>query len=206
MCLFQVLVPVGTTTALKMHFSRHAPRGGPSLFLKSKKSFHKISWFFLFPSRPCAPCTTDTVFPRSECAWGKGPLNTQCHGAKMLSWLRIPGGWLHTLALTCMRRTVLLQHPSVRQNQWKLLEEPAGIKPNLQDAPPSPWHSSPWGLWQSSCRRFQPGLLIWVAFQGRLGGRLHSFWPGRIGPEETKGNSYNWQGGFEISTKSRVAK
>lgn len=118
-----------------------------------------------------------------------------------------PGGWLHTLALTCMRRTVLLQHPSLRQNQQKLLEQPTGIKAR--------WGSLSFPLEQQPLGEqavaellpaFQPVFLIWVVFQGRFGGRLHSFWPGRSSPEETKGNSHNCQGGFEISTKSQVAK
>lgn len=56
MCLFQVLLPLGTTIAMEMHFSRHAPRGGLSLLLKSTRSFHQISCFFSFPIRLSAPC------------------------------------------------------------------------------------------------------------------------------------------------------
>lgn len=56
MCHFQVLLPLGTTIAMEMHFSRHAPRGGLSLLLKSTRSFHQISWFFSFPIRLSAPC------------------------------------------------------------------------------------------------------------------------------------------------------
>lgn len=62
MFLFHVLLPLGTTRAMKMHFSRHTPRRGLSLLLKSTRSFHQISWFFSLPIRPCAPCTAATVF------------------------------------------------------------------------------------------------------------------------------------------------
>lgn len=149
----------------------------------------------------------------TECTWGKGPQNTQCHRAKMFGCLRIPGGWLHTLVLPCMRKTVLLQNPSLGQNQEKNnnFNNQLALK-HVQDPPPSLWlrdggaavpEGAGCGKAPASISAHIPHL-CGISGQGWTEAAFTSAW--EKPPEEKKGNSYNWRCGFEISTKSRVAK
>lgn len=227
MCLFQVLVPLGTTIVTKVHFSRHAPRGGLSLLLKSTRSFHQISWFSSLPSGPvllallvlCShailqlwPCgvhmgqrTPRYPVPRSKNAqmpedrWGLTPYLSVC-------WLS--PSWGGQCCFNIPLRDRISKNnfnnqlaPEHAQGSWR---PPSPSFPLAQCS----WCSGPWGsrLWQSSCQHF--GLdcsSVWCFRAGVEGGCTHSGL-GKTVQEKTKGNSYNWWCGFEISTKSRVAE
>lgn len=69
MFLFQVLVLLGTTVVMKMHFSKHVPRGGLSVLLSPPEVFYKSPGSSRSPSGPALPallllCSHAVLQPR----------------------------------------------------------------------------------------------------------------------------------------------
>lgn len=107
MCLFQVLALLGTTIVMKMHFSKHVPRGGPSILLSpTQEVIYKYPGSSYSPSGPVLPALLLLCSHAVLQLWHRGVHRGQGTTKYTVSWsLRIPEGWLCTsvCAGPCLR-------------------------------------------------------------------------------------------------------